>query len=116
MTDFFIDALKCNEMNDMELLSFYDTWHKNEKIISFNTSPVGNFTPYIFDPACFGQNLLGIDPLNTKEKNTVGFVNETSDYKPVYTNFKNIDGEWFYMEYKMAILHIHCKDFTKLFF
>lgn len=113
MTEYFITMLgNGEELNDMELLNNFDRVFK--EINSFKTSPIDNSTPYIFDPACFGQNLLGIDPRNTSEKSTVGFINETSTYKPVYTNFKNINGEWFYMEYKLAILHIHCKDFSNL--
>lgn len=109
MTDFFIRVLQQNkELNDMQLLSLYP--HIN----SLNTSPNEN-KDIIFDPACFGQNLLGIDPRNTNKHSTVGFINETSTFKPKLCKFHKKNGLWYYNNSLLGILHIHSKNFSSLF-
>jgi hypothetical protein len=92
-------------LNDMELLGMYD------EIYSFNTSYNPNCR-YIFDAAALGQCLFGIDPRNSDKVNTIGFINETSVYKPDFRNFNYRNGLWFYKDKKIALLHIHSKDFT----
>lgn len=67
-------------VNDMDLLGSY-----NNKI-TFPISPSCE-NPVIFDGACIGQYLGGIDPKNTNGKNTVGFINETSIINPSNYNY-----------------------------
>lgn len=62
-------------LNDMDLLGSY-----NNKI-TFPIFP-SNENPTIFDGACIGQYLGGVDPRNSGNKNTVGFINETSALIP----------------------------------
>lgn len=95
----------CNNqfLNDMQLLSTY-------KALSFPTEPSDKG---IIDACCFGQCLGGVDSRNTTSKNTVGFVNETSDFKPVYSKFNFRENCWYYDDCKLHTLHIHCKDLKK---
>ena len=77
---------------------------------------------HIFDGAAIGQYLGGIDPRNTTEKDTRGFINETCVVK--YNNFEiiwaasqsglyrpylKIEGE----EYPIVNLHIHSKKLAE---
>ena len=90
--------------NDMTLLS------KCHFIKSFKTSP---HVMGIVDPACLGQCFLGIDPSNNPG-NTIGFVNETSTFKPDYDMFHVIDGKVFYNNCKILTLHVHSKKLKEL--
>ena len=71
----------------------------------------------IFDGAAIGQYLGGIDPINSRYRDTIGFVNETcvfnvSKYKYVWKNYEpfmrigNID-------IKVNNLHIHSKNLKR---
>lgn len=110
-------------INDMDLLGSY-----NDKI-TFPIFP-SNENSTIFDGACIGQYLGGVDPRNSGNKNTVGFINETSVLIPSnYYYYKKLvirdDG----YKYKLftcsdkininnnfsiiANLHIHSKQLYK---
>jgi hypothetical protein len=82
-----------------------------------NTIYTKNFDDFgsIFDAACIGQFLGGIDPRNSNSVNTVGFINETSVVKP---NLLNI--HWMHTSEGLKVpyagntrinnLHIHSKN------
>ena len=89
--------------NDMQLLGSY------KDALSFPTKPSDKG---IIDACCFGQCLGGIDPRNTSQS-TVGFVNETSDFKPELSKFEFRDNCWYYDNYKLHTLHIHSKNLKK---
>jgi len=73
----------------------------------------------IFDGASFGQYLGGIDPRNTSNINTKGFINESTlfDVSKFIIQFE-IDGKKRKIPYiiyknkkiKINNLHIHCKN------
>lgn len=97
--------------NDMELMGAY----KDKK--TFNCGVVSN-NEYIFDAAAIGQYLGGIDPRNTSEKNTKGFVNETSIFQSdKYTYEKHEKDGLIYWKCRkddacsdIVNLHIHSKN------
>jgi hypothetical protein len=106
-------------LNDMNLMGMYQD--KN----TFPDSPSHPLAKQlgIFDGACIGQYLGGIDLRNTKlqmqnvyANPTIGFINETSTFKPNTCNFKfdNMNGKWIMEkdnnEYPIHCLHIHSKQ------
>jgi len=109
-------------INDMNLLGMFPS-----KLKHFLPNNENN-SNYIYDGACLGQYLAGIDLRNSelyKEIDyinpTIGFVNETSEFKPNIAKFE------FKMEnnllkpkmilnnktYNIVNLHIHSKDLYK---
>lgn len=120
-----------NKLDDMKNLAKYFLENR-EKIINLPIVPFDlidkntniNFGNYfnifgsIFDGAAIGQYLYGIDT-EDKTKNTEGFVNETSVFKPdQYTIWFN-DNKDPYIKYKnndvkINNLHIHSKSLFKL--
>ena len=117
-----------NTLDDMRNLAQYFLQHK-DKIINLPITPFNliyrdiNFGNYfnildsIFDGASIGQYLYGIHTEETN-KNTSGFINETSVFKPdqYLISFKNKEP---YIEYdnkqiKINNLHIHSKKLEQL--
>lgn len=115
-----LKLLRLNKyLNDMNLMGMY-----KDK----NTFPDSPFHPLakqlgIFDGACIGQYLGGIDLRNTQlqikdvyTNPTIGFINETSTFKPntCEFNFDNTKGKWMIIkdniEYPIHCLHIHSKQ------
>lgn len=117
-------------LNDMELLGRYP----DKLSLPYDFKSTENL---IFDGACIGQYLGGIDPKNIKDGNLVeniidnpskGFINETSNFKPNSTEFFRkqvklqhikIPVELFYGQQQtnnlvnlkqIANLHIHSKQ------
>ena len=80
---------------------------------------------HIFDGAAIGQYFGGIDPRNTTEKNTRGFINETcvvkfnnfnftwldSDEDGLYRPYLIVNGD----EYPIVNLHIHSKKLSEFY-
>ena len=91
--------------NDMNLLSMCHFIH------SFDTSPT---VRGIVDACCFGQCYMGIDPNNSGNTDTIGFINETSTFKPDYEMFHIIDRKLFYNNTRILTLHIHSKKLKEL--
>jgi len=126
------------QLNDMENLGMRsDAIEKLPIIPLINNYMNPNYTiglPYaqnfgrfgkkhIFDGAAIGQYLGGIDPRNTTEKDTRGFINETCVVK-----FNNFEIIWSYVdhlyrpylkindiEYPIVNLHIHSKNLCDFF-
>jgi hypothetical protein len=119
----FILKEKKEGMNDMDLLGIYN---------EFNTLPIEpkeSMKVGIWDGACIGQYLGGIDPRNIKcerelckyENPSIGFINETSEFKPNTVEMikKPVeDGDRVYKKYMIVEkngfvpihnLHIHSK-------
>ncbi len=115
-----LELLRENKyLNDMNLMGMY----KNKN--TFPDSPSHPLAKQlgIFDGACIGQYLGGIDLRNTKLQMTniymnptIGFINETSTFKPntCRFNFDNVKGKWIMnkdnIEYPIHCLHIHSKQ------
>ena len=88
------------------------------------TGSVMKYLNYIFDGPALGQFLGGVDPRNCKE-NTIGFINETCDFKPypsicdIYFKNENslkipyIKSKETNIEQQIVNLHIHCKELHK---
>lgn len=111
-------------VNDMTLLGMFPLKHK------FPDTPTNELG--IFDGAALGQYLGGIDLRNSKQShhkfinNTIGFVNETSEFKPNTYSYKIsyrkiLDGypnnlkKYFCVDkknnyYQIHNLHIHSKQ------
>ena len=117
--EFSLSELKKNkELNDMNLMGTYS--NKN----TFPESPIHALSEKlgVFDGACIGQYIGGIDIRNTKIKllnrytnPTIGFINETSVFKPNSCSYYiNEKGEWSLnntnKNYKINCLHIHSKQ------
>lgn len=117
-----------NTLEDMRNLAQYFLQHRN-KIINLPIVPFDlidsniNFGNYfnifdsIFDGAAIGQYLYGIHTEDIN-KNTSGFINETSVFKPdqYLISFQNKEP---YIEYnnrqiKINNLHIHSKNLEQL--
>ena len=108
-------------INDMDLLGNYPKELKHFLINNENDSN------YIYDGACLGQYIAGIDLRNTLyiENNFINptrhFINETSDFKPNTAKFKfvyenNLYKPKMYINnktYNIVNLHIHSKDLYK---
>jgi hypothetical protein len=83
LTSFITDKVTKSQMfiNDMEILGAYD----NKLRLPFH--PIHNIClekqGIIFDGAAIGQYLGGVDSRNNQTKSsTIGFINETSTFKP----------------------------------
>jgi hypothetical protein len=74
-----------------------------ENIIYFNC---------IFDAACVGQFIGGVDP-NNKTGDTTGFINETSIIKCNKVKIYFRDNKPYLNDVPMANLHIHSKDLKR---
>jgi len=108
-------------INDMDLLGNYPKELKHFLINNENDSN------YIYDGACLGQYIAGIDLRNSlyTEINFINptrhFINETSDFKPNTANFKFVYEKNLYKPkmyinnktYNIVNLHIHSKDLYK---
>jgi hypothetical protein len=66
----------------------------------------------LFDAACIGQFIGGVDPRN-KEGDTCGFVNEESIVKGDKVKIEWKDNKPYVNEYPMINLHIHSKDLKR---
>jgi hypothetical protein len=96
--------------NDMELLGNYPD------AIYFNTDPKKDT---VYDGACLGQYLGGIDYKNIKKtpdlhtiytNGNSGFINETSDLKPDLYDFLLTNGKYKMNHQDIMNLHIHNKQ------
>jgi hypothetical protein len=109
-------------INDMNLLGMFSS-----KLKHFLPNDENN-SNYIYDGACLGQYVAGIDLRNSelyKEINyinpTIGFVNETSNFKPNTAKFQfklenNLVKPKMILNnktYNIVNLHIHSKDLYK---
>lgn len=123
LTNFIIQQYENNEefLNDMDILGKYN--NKN----SFEIFPEND--DIVFDGACFGQYLGGVDPKNNNGFASPGFVNETSIVKSCnYSYSKQLVVDNNNHKYKLYIcrlldtksnfsilanLHIHSKQLYK---
>ena len=111
-----------NYKNQFETLPIFktDNSSENKKLLTKNYDTF----KCIFDGAAIGQFLGGIDPRNSKGKNTIGFVNETclinySKYPIEWIEINNCKRPFILIENeKIPIinLHIHCKNIRKFIF
>jgi hypothetical protein len=76
----------------------------------------------IFDAAAIGQYLGGIDPRNTSDSSTIGFINESAVYDPrklyLETGIDEKGRKCYYARSQMGLwrinnLHIHSKNLTE---
>lgn len=122
----FIKAASSN-INDMHALAIY--YHTNKQtvgtlpiIINYSeTIPAHYYEHYdifecVFDGACVGQYIGGVDPRNMPG-DTTGFINETSVIKCNKCNieWKIIDDKkcLFINDVPIVNLHIHSKDLKR---
>jgi hypothetical protein len=112
LVDFILSKIKNLNvfLNDMDLLGSYTDAEY------FNTFPETNKT--VYDGACLGQYLGGIDYNNLQNSITdeiiysnglKGFINETSELKPDKYTFRLIDGKYYINNSPIMNLHIHSK-------
>jgi hypothetical protein len=112
LTDYIIKQCNSNIFkNDMEILGNYPNANY------FNTDPKDGI---IYDGACLGQFLGGIDYRNIQEFNNdkgvlynngyAGFINETSDFKPDQHIFTLKNGRYRVDGQDILNLHIHNKQ------
>lgn len=108
-------------LNDMDLLGKYPNKLKHFLLNNENESN------YIYDGACLGQYIAGIDLRNSLFTEvdfvnpTKNFINETSDFKPNNAKFKFVNEKNLYKPkmyinnktYNIVNLHIHSKDLYK---
>ena len=71
----------------------------------------------LFDAACVGQYIGGVDPNNVDGRDTVGFINETCVFKCDRANVEWVTLNNLKVPYLNGLpltnLHIHCKDLQK---
>jgi hypothetical protein len=81
LNNWMLQELQKEFRNDMDLLGSY----KNQNVCYFDLTMDTN-NKYIVDGAAIGQYLGGVDPKNIGYEGysnpSVGFINETSDFKP----------------------------------
>jgi hypothetical protein len=119
--DFCINQLKLNKfLNDMNLMGmFKDKYTFPDSPDHFLAEKLG-----IFDGACIGQYLGGVDLRNIQldqtklkiyENPTIGFINETAEFKPDICSYTLDNKNKFCILYKeksfpINCLHIHSKQ------
>ena len=113
LIEYLINSLIYNFANDMDILGNY------QNAEYFNTEPNGN--DYVYDGACLGQYIGGIDyrnisDFNPQDKKIIfnnelsGFVNETAELKPDKHDIVLHNGKYFIDDCKIMNLHIHSKQ------
>jgi len=118
-----------DDLNDMQSLSKFFNNNK-DIILNLPIIPIsdknsnidyGNLIEefkYIFDGAAIGQYLFGIDCIEDPNKNTRGFINETTIFNSSQFNyfFKNKKPYILFDNKKIPIinLHMHCKNLKQL--
>jgi hypothetical protein len=121
-----------NNNNDDMFNLFYFYYNNTKNVTNFPILPndhyvlrrdcidySNNFDMFgcVFDGAAIGQYLFGIDPRNNPN-NTVGFINETTNFDPSIFSYKKY-GDSLYMIHndiktKIANIHLHCKNMDSL--
>ena len=110
-------------LNDMQALARHYNTHQNtvgtlplvpsyaHQIPDIYTQAFPEFK-MVFDGACFGQYIGGVDPRNI-QGDTSGFINETSIIKPNICSIEWIDNKPLINGAPIANLHIHSKNLEK---